>query len=275
MPKTWPKSDNERWGKYWSIAVYVHYNVGPDEAAYLCLNKMKGERCPICEARLATRDQDERQALALSEVHLAWVIDRNNEKIGPQVWRVPSKKIRNEVANRAKDRKTGQVLDVDREDEGYDISFIREGEGLKTNYTAVEIDRDPSPLHDDPKVMDKWLDDIMANPLPTVLNYYEADYIEKVLGGQVSREDKEEEAEQEAPRPRRFRAATEEETQPVRPERGMSVGLNKRQVDDEEEAPWEEETKPARRPARDDGGDSDPSTTGRAALQRLRERRGA
>jgi hypothetical protein len=72
MPKSWPKEDNERWGKYWSIAVYVHYNVGPDEAAYLCLAKMKGERCPVCDVRNATTDVEERNELRISEVHLAW-----------------------------------------------------------------------------------------------------------------------------------------------------------------------------------------------------------
>src|SRR5512135_3474719 len=48
LPPRW--KDKETWGNYWSITTYVHYNVGPDGAAYMCLDKMKGKRCPVCEA---------------------------------------------------------------------------------------------------------------------------------------------------------------------------------------------------------------------------------
>jgi hypothetical protein len=226
---------------------------------------------------------------------------------------VPSKKIRDEVANRAKDRRTGKVLGVDRPDVtrdgegGYDIRFIREGTTkTNTNYTAVEIDRDPSPLHDNPDIMGQWLEQIMEDPLPSVLNYYDADYIEKVLGGQVSRKEAEPEAERprrrfssnddepretrrrpslddaesdaekrfgrstdgrdlkdradEAPRNRRFRSNDDEQAE--RP----TVARRPR---DEEEVPWDDGKGNRSHPVDND----DPSAHGRAALERIKERR--
>ena len=41
IPPTWEDPEN------YGLDIYVHYNVGPDNAAYLCLDKMLGKPCPI------------------------------------------------------------------------------------------------------------------------------------------------------------------------------------------------------------------------------------
>ena len=40
LPPTW--EDVDKWGDGWEIAAHLHYGIGPDNGAYLCLDKMKG-----------------------------------------------------------------------------------------------------------------------------------------------------------------------------------------------------------------------------------------
>src|SRR5690348_3144844 len=83
LPGTW---DVEKYGNGWEIPIFLHYNVGADNGAYLCLDKMKGEKCPVCEARRDAVDEEEARELKPSKRFLCYVIDRDNEKAGPQVW---------------------------------------------------------------------------------------------------------------------------------------------------------------------------------------------
>lgn len=178
--------EEEKYGNGWDLPIYVHYGVGPDNASYLCRDKMRGERCSICEAKAKTRNPDEADALAPTKRGLVWIIDRNAEKDGPILWSMPFSKIRNEIYSRSVDKKHGTPIIVDDVDEGFDIIFNRAGKDDRTNYTGVEVDRDPTPLHDDEKKQGKWLDYIMEHPLQEILNFYDEEHIEKVLFGQKS-----------------------------------------------------------------------------------------
>lgn len=40
LPPTWEKP------KHYGLDIWVHYGVGPDRQTYLCLHKMKSEKCP-------------------------------------------------------------------------------------------------------------------------------------------------------------------------------------------------------------------------------------
>lgn len=204
MPSTWDEPD-------WDYTIYSHYSVGADNARYLCLSKMKDEPCPVCEAALKATDEDEKDSLSVGKGAICWVIDRDNEKAGPQLWSIPFTKVRNEIHTRSIDKKTRAPILVDDPEEGYDIVFNRKGTDKTTQYTGVEVVRDPSPLHEDQKTQDRWLAYIEENPLPECLNFFEADYIEKVLFGKVSSKasNKEEAA----------GAAAEDETPPARTSR--------------------------------------------------------
>src|SRR6266705_2703459 len=37
------------WKDHWGITITLHWQVGPNKGAYLCLDKMKKEPCPICD----------------------------------------------------------------------------------------------------------------------------------------------------------------------------------------------------------------------------------
>jgi len=45
-----PPPPDADWGHY-GVGIVVHYGIGPDQGAYLCLDRMKSEPCPICEER--------------------------------------------------------------------------------------------------------------------------------------------------------------------------------------------------------------------------------
>lgn len=239
MPPTWA---DDKWGDYWDVEVWVHYNVGAQGGAYLCLDKMKGEPCPVCAAAKEAADREEARQFSANVRALVWLIDRNDEKAGPLAWAMPNK-VYKEINARSKDKKTGAVILIDQVDEnsydGYDITFNLEKKGSDSknvDYTGVEIDRDETPLHDDQKVEDRWMKYITDNPLPDILNFYDAGYIEKVLTGRAEPKEEEEEggeAEQESSSTRRASRRTEpeemEEEEPPTTRRG------RRQPEPEEE----------------------------------------
>lgn len=215
MPPTWPDEDLEKWGKDWAIIASVHNNIGVDRGTFLCLDAMRGEPCPICEIRREATDDEERFALSPNKRAVAWLINRDDEGAGPLLWSMPIKKIFKVINARSIDRKSGALVLIDDPDEGFDVIFNCEGAGKKNaDYTGVDVDRDPSPLHDKEELQDRWMKYIMDNPLPSVLNWPEPEYIEKVLMGKSSRRADADEAEAEggAP-PARSRRGREAETE--------------------------------------------------------------
>tara|TARA_R100001480_G_scaffold74640_4_gene85219 strand:+ start:5102 stop:6019 length:918 start_codon:yes stop_codon:yes gene_type:complete len=210
LPRTWSDDEGPR---HWGYEVWVHYGIGADNSTYLCLKKMKGERCPICEERerlaAASLEDDAKQIRPVKRV-IAYVIDRKNEHEGPMVWWMPATKVAAEIADRSDDAETGRLLKIDHPEEGYDVTFKRSGQGLTTQYTAVDIARTPSAISEDDDELDDWLDQIVDAPLPSLLNYFDADYLEQVFAGSVTKPEPKVEPEQDdepPPRPRRSRPA--------------------------------------------------------------------
>lgn len=298
LPGSW--EDTEKWGAGWEISIWVHFGIGSDESSFLCLDKMLGKECPICEARHETSDEDEQSSLKPSLRALCWVIDRDNEKAGPMLWSMPNSLFR-EINLRSIEKKTNTPILIDHPEEGFDLMFTRTGTGLKTKYTGVEIERDSSPVHDDQKLQKRWLDYIEDNPLPEVLNYYEPAYLEKVLRGKVDRRTRDEdedapptrvrrtrepepEDEDEAPPPRSGRRSRETPEDAPEPEAPARSSRRSREPE-EEEPPFDADppkTVSRRRALLDeedeaDGDTLERSTTvaaARKSLETMRNRRG-
>jgi len=185
LPPTWENAE------HYGLEIFVHYNIGVDNSAYLCPNKMKNEDCPICEERKrAEKEGDEDYIKELSPVKrvLIWIIDRNNEKEGPILWPQPWTFDR-EVCKLSVDSRTGEVLIIDNPENGYDVEFEKEGQGQKTKYTGIKISRHPTPLGVD---TDLWLEYVCKHPLPSVLKFYPSEHLQKVFQGKLSKADKEE-----------------------------------------------------------------------------------
>ena len=262
MPRTW--DDVEQWGDNWGIPIALHYGIGPDKGAYLC-NKVRGKSCYLCEERAQlAKDGEEEAADALrpSARIVAWVVDRDAEKEGPQIYPMPATKIEVEVQLLSKDD-DGSVLQITNPDEGYDVVFTKTGSQLKTDYKGVRLARKPSPLHDKESKQDEWLDFVEANPLPDVLNFYDNDYLEQVYGGKSAKRKDEDEDEEDTKDKGRSskRGRDEEEEDEPEPDRdrggrsgsrGEARGSERRSARKDEEEDAEDEPPKRTRRSRDD-----------------------
>lgn len=173
-PPTWKNPE------HFGLDIYVHYGIGPDNQTYLCLHKMKGEPCPICEeAKRAADDNDDEYAKKLkpNKRVLVYLIDRDNEKEGLQAWSMPWT-VDRDICKVSVDRRTGETLELDNPDDGYDIEFEKKGQKQKTEYLGIAVARRSSELGND-----KWLEQALEQPLDTILVYHDYDYIQNIFGG--------------------------------------------------------------------------------------------
>lgn len=237
MPPTWSVKE---WGDNWGIEVWAHGQIGVDNQSYLCVAKMKGEDCCICDA-IRDMDPEDAKSIKARKRILAYVINRDQEKEGPMIWNL-SWSLEKDIQVRSTDKKTGAVIPIDHPEAGYDVSFTREGQKLNTRYVGVDIARDDTPLSDREARQDKWLDFIEDNPIPTLLVFHDQDYIAKVFTGGSSKEDKDEEKptrsgrrsrdeDDEEEKPSRRRASAKEDAEEEKPKRRA------RDEDEEEEKP--------------------------------------
>jgi hypothetical protein len=180
-----PMPSTKDW-RHYGFTIYAHYEIGPDKSAYLCLAKMKGEECPICEERSAASNAGEDELakmLRFGERVPMFVVDRAHEGDGPMIWNV-SGGMDKDISKLCVDPGTGEILLVDHPEDGYDFSFTRTGTGLKTKYSGYQFSRRTSALSDDPKVAEAWLQYITDHAIDDMLVFKDAEYIAKVLDGQ-------------------------------------------------------------------------------------------
>ena len=174
LPPTWPKP------KHYGLDIHVHYGVGPDRQTYLCLHKMKGEACPICEERSAAlADGEEKYAKEIEPKRrvLVYLIDRNNEKEGLMAWAMPWT-VDRDICTISRDKKTGEALPIDHPEEGFDVMFEKKGQKDRTEYIGMQIERRDSPLG---KL--SWLEEAQDLPLTEALKFFSYDHIAKAFGG--------------------------------------------------------------------------------------------
>lgn len=116
--------------------------------------------CPICDLiKDLYRAGDKGSKMLAEELGLRkmyWmnVINREDESSGPMIY-TPGVTVFDQVCSFIHDPEYGDVTDID---EGFDIIIERSGTGLSTKY-QVKAKRMTSPLADDDKTIDKWLED--------------------------------------------------------------------------------------------------------------------
>jgi hypothetical protein len=120
------------------------------------------ERCPICEDTQLL-PENEAKAVAARHRSLIWVLDRNHEEKGAQVWDIYQGTETTELFGLMRDVDTGETINIDHPEEGRDIVFDRTGEGLSTRYVGYRL-KGRSSL-----VAPEHLDYIDRHPLPSVL----------------------------------------------------------------------------------------------------------
>jgi hypothetical protein len=247
VPPTW--EDTEHYG----LPIWVHSRIGDDNSSYLCAKKMKGKACPICDAAREAKDEgeaDEAKALTATNRFLYYVVDRKDKEAALKVWSV-SWTMDRDIAALCHNPKTGKVLLIDHPDEGYDVSFRRTGQGINTRYPGLQIDRESTPMSDDDDEQAELLQEAEDNPLPSLLHYYDADYLEKILSGGTTKKDEEldeDEDDDDKPSKKKRKPAVEEEDEEEDEDEKPRRGKRKPVVEEEEDE--EEEEKPAKKKTR-------------------------
>jgi hypothetical protein len=272
LPGTW------NLGVAYAYDVWVHRYVGPDDSTYLCLDRMLGKQCPICDAAAEAKrakDDEEAKQLRVLQQGVAWILDRRGEMPKQPLLFQMSRTLDSTILSLTNIK---EQIWIDNPTEGFDVTIKRSGTGLNTRYIAA-IDRDPSPIAEKQRDFDKIMDYIETNPLDTVLHYFDADYLDRVMSGTTGpRDDKEEvrgrererddRDEREEPRRDRDRDGERDE-RAVRsrrdepePERARSSRRDEPEPDREERSPRRgrdepEPDRPGRRAARDEAKDEE------------------
>ena len=136
----------------YKIALWVHYDVGVNSDAVVCL-RSANQPCPICEERkrlmdeedLDYMDEDVRALSASKRVFyniLCFDSDKEFDK-GIQVWDAPFKSIEAVLSKIAtkENRRTGEYEGKPyyQPEEGWNVAFEREGKRFKTKYENIEV----------------------------------------------------------------------------------------------------------------------------------------
>jgi len=179
MPPTWEGHD------HYALLIWTHPWVGSENGEYLCLRKMQGNFCPICALAKAAQDggdEEEFQQLKVKEKYCCWVIDRDSQAQTPQVFLMGWQLDRDIAALTFNSRTSPRVIPIDHPDEGYDIVIRRTGEKLNTRYLPSIVPA-PCPIFDDPARQAEVLQYIEEHPMPSMLKYFDAGYLSRVMSG--------------------------------------------------------------------------------------------
>jgi hypothetical protein len=246
LPPTWDDFD------HYGYDVFMHRFIGSDSSNYICANKMKGKHCPACAEAKSAKDggeDDEAKALAFQKRCWVWIIDRDDKSETPQIWDMSWAQDR-DIAGLSH-FKSGKVLLIDHPDDGYDIIVKKTGSGLKTKY-HFNIERDASPISDDDDKQEEILNFIQENPIPTTLNFFSAEHIEKKLAGTTEEKDRDLDDDEDEDKPRKKRAGKRDADE----DEDEAPKKKKKRPADEDEDEDEDET-PRRRRKSDDDEDED------------------
>jgi hypothetical protein len=177
MPPTW---DNPQ---HYGYDVWLHQYIGPQQATVLCPLKHNKGKCPVCEAyskgEAQGKDYDSLYEFKAVRRVLAYFLNRNAERENKdciQAWAMPWKFDR-DVSKLCRDPITGELYQIDHPEAGFDLTFDKDGEPPTINYSGAQIARNPS------SVSEKWLDYVVANPLPNCLHWRTYDEIMLLFEG--------------------------------------------------------------------------------------------
>jgi hypothetical protein len=150
---------------------YKHfYSVGGDKKTVVCAKYQYKQPCPVCErgAKLAASPNkvDQRKARSFSPTaHVyANIVDMANPEKGVQLWKMSSGVFKGITA--AIDL-AGVGKTFADPVEGFNVLFMRSGEGMKTKYEGYTVARKPSPLPDAAELMANQVDVEQAESEPT------------------------------------------------------------------------------------------------------------
>jgi len=245
----------ERWEdpKFY-LELFVHYNIGSDNHAFLCLDKMYGEQCPICAYREELKSSGEPEDIyneyRWTKRYLMWVVNAETKrtiKEGPMIYDAPGT-VRNEILDACVDPRNGEIIDPSDPDEKVNIVFKRKGKTKNnTKYSAFQLeereDEIPKEFYDLPEMKELLLKPEVSD-IRKVLGFSSRGQEEKHDTPQRSRFRKdidtdevgkdEEENKEERKHGFRFKKNEDDEEQEEKPRKRLS---KKEDIDDENDTP--------------------------------------
>ena len=129
-------------GKKFYYKVYGHW-VNAKKTSYPCLNKMKGEKCYLCEVVEGFREAGDRKKagqLSASVRYYMQAIDRKNPEAGVQIFNAGSTIFKG-IGLLLDDDDWKELLNLEK---GNDLVIDRTGQGLDTDYPSTRPRKDPS-----------------------------------------------------------------------------------------------------------------------------------
>ncbi len=184
-------------------AIWEHRFVGVHNSNYLCLSHMLRKRCPICEeARaLQAREPEKAKKIAAKSRLYFYVLDRRSANANePQVWNVWDRLHRSILLQTKSSR--GDVINPADPNEGYDMVFLKTSTGPQmADYDGFRFDQQPCPIFDDSEAQQKLLEWLMDHPLPSLLHYKTAEYLDEIMTGTSPEHDELDDRAETAPEP--------------------------------------------------------------------------
>lgn len=252
-----PPSNRWQGARHYGLDVFVHYGIGPSKASVVCLELgapqigIGGQLCPICQARnQALAINDEKLALDLRATKrvLMFVVDRKDPQKGVLLFACPFT-LDKLITRIAQNRSNATFYFIDRPNDGYDVYFDREGEGMTSKYQIATLAQKPSSI--DKRFVD-WAN---THPLPEVLVLRDYDEVKRLYEGRGHDEEEETSSARDYEEPPRntTRHGTTEEHGEYRPRSGRDETPDSDEVEDDQ--PVERSSRIARpRSASSNGG---------------------
>lgn len=217
--------------KYFGLRLFIHYGIGPNNSAFLCLAKHKNKPCPICEERerlqkAGADDEELRQLNAYPARYAFLVVDTSSKdsiKEGIKFWVAPNT-VNEAILSLSEDARTKRVIDITDPKNGHDLFFKVKGKDKLRKYESFK-------LEEMTQLPDKLFDSINDMPdLEEFLIYHSYEEMEEELQG-TKRKDEES----------RSRRGSEESSSRRSKEPDEEVRPRSRRSRDEEELPSAED----------------------------------
>jgi len=149
----------------YTVGVYTHRNIGPNQSKVICLAKTFGQPCPICEYREELnrqapsqdeaenkRREEEIRALFSSKfmTYIYYVWDRDREQDGVQIYEISGFFFERELQQQAKSTRGGGYVPfmspLAGPNGGRDIAFKVSGSNQKQDWTGVKFEMRDRPI---------------------------------------------------------------------------------------------------------------------------------
>jgi hypothetical protein len=185
LPASWEDAG------HYGYDVWVHAYIGSSGSNYICPAKTFNKPCAACDEAKelkAAGESEESKEIMAKRITFFYLIDRDDRKPEPKVW-LASWNQDKEISEQAYIKKSNTTLYLDDENAGWDLIIKRTGKAKNTRYSYV-VDREQTPIDDDPDVQDEILQFIEENPIPDLLRYADNETIAKALDGGTRERDK-------------------------------------------------------------------------------------